>query len=59
MKMSLPRATSPHSTRVPRGFDVALGKEAFAGLAMSSALCREPLGKGTPKGKVAFAKSMA
>jgi hypothetical protein len=57
--MSLPRATSPHSTRVPRGFDVALGKEAFAGLAMSSALCREPLGKGTPKGKVAFAKSMA
>lgn len=30
----------PHYTRVPRGIDVTLGKEALVGPAMPSALCR-------------------
>jgi hypothetical protein len=44
---SLPRAKWPHGTRVPRASEVALSKEAFAGPAVPSGLCREfPLGTG-------------
>jgi hypothetical protein len=34
-KLSLPRAKWPHDTRVPRASEMALGKEAFAGPAVT------------------------
>jgi hypothetical protein len=45
-KFSLPRAICAHSTRVPRGFDVALGKEPFATPAVLSAPKALPRVKG-------------
>jgi hypothetical protein len=45
--LSLPRVKWHHGTRVPRASEVALSKEAFAGPAVPSGLCREfPLGTG-------------
>jgi hypothetical protein len=52
MKIALPRAISPLGTRVTRAYDVALGKELFAGPAVPRALCREfPLGTSCAESK--------
>jgi hypothetical protein len=59
-KLSLPRAMWPYGTRVLRASEVALGKEAFAGRATPSAVCRGfPLGTACAESKWAFAESMA
>lgn len=58
LKKALPRAIWALSTRAPRGCDVALGKELFAGQNLPRALFRGlPLGKGFAKGKRPFAMS--